>query len=64
MALMESKRQDLYLELLRKRGQLVETPDGGCSLVSLAQLPLRMPRTLKTKKFSEWLEREKIWANV
>lgn len=64
MSNMESRRQDLYLELLRKRGQLVDDGSGGSLLVSLAQLPLRMPRTLKNKKFSEWLSREKVWANV
>ena len=63
---MESRRQDIYLDLLRKRGQLIDTEDGsgGSRLVSLAQLPLRMPRTLKNKNFSDWLEREKVWANV
>ena len=66
MASMESRRQDIYLDLLRKRGQLIDTEDGsgGSRLVSLAQLPLRMPRTLKNKNFSDWLEREKVWANV
>lgn len=64
MSNMESRRQDLYLELLRKRGQLVNDDSGASILVSLAQLPLRMPRTLKNKKFSEWLSREKVWANV
>ena len=64
MSVMESRRQDLYLEILRKRGQLIEGPGGGYSLVSLAQLPLRMPRTLKIKNFTDWLDREKVWANV
>lgn len=64
MSVMESRRQDLYLEILRKRGQLIEGPDGGSTLVSLAQLPLRMPRTLKIKNFTDWLDREKVWANV
>ena len=64
MSVMESRRQDLYLEILRKRGQLIEGPGGGSSLVSLAQLPLRMPRTLKIKNFTDWLDREKVWANV
>ena len=66
MASMESRRQDIYLDLLRKRGQLIdmEAGLGGSRLVSLAQLPLRMPRTLKNKNFSDWLEREKVWANV
>ena len=64
MSVMESRRQDLYLEILRKRGQLIEGPGGGYSLVSLAQLPLRMPRTLKIKNITDWLDREKVWANV
>ena len=66
MASMESRRQDIYLDLLRKRGQLIDTEDGSGDslLVSLAQLPLRMPRTLKNKNFSQWLDREKVWANV
>ena len=66
MANMESRRQDIYLDLLRKRGQLIDMEDGlgGSKLVSLAQLPLRMPRTLKNKNFSDWLNREKVWANV
>ena len=64
MSNMESRRQDIYLDLLRKRGQLIEMEDVGARLVSLSQLPLRMPRTLKTKNFSQWFDREKVWANV
>ena len=64
MVNMESRRQDLYLDHLRKRGQLIEMEDGSSKLVSLSQLPLRMPRTLKNKNFSQWLDREKVWANV
>ena len=70
MSSMETRRQDLYLDLLRKRGQLIDmasddtSTTSGARLVSLAQLPLRMPRTLKNKKFSDWLDGEKVWANV
>ena len=47
MAMMESKRQDLYLDLLRKRGQLIDNEiDGGLRLYmfgwNLRYIHLRM----------------------
>ena len=59
------KRQDLYMSLLRKRGQMIQASDGGWKLVSYAELPLRMPRTLKrAKNVDEWSERDKVWLNM
>ena len=60
------KRQDLYMSLLKKRGQMIQAAsDGGWKLVSYAELPLRMPRTLKrAKNVDEWSERDKVWMNM
>ena len=60
------KRQDLYMSLLKKRGQMIQAAsNGGWKLVSYAELPLRMPRTLKrAKNVDEWSERDKVWLNM
>ena len=53
------------MSLLKKRGQMIQASDGGWKLVSYAELPLRMPRTLKrAKNVDEWSERDKVWMNM
>lgn len=72
LALEAERRQDLYMALLKKRGQLIQTTEGelgerggsGWKLISYSELPLRMPRTLKTKNLTEWPERDKVWLNM
>ena len=64
LAASAESRQDLYMALLKKRGQMIQTFDGGWKLVSYAELPLRMPRTLKAKNLTEWPDRDKVWLNM
>lgn len=60
---LEDRRQDLYLGLLKKRGQLVTAEDGSQTIVSYPQAPITFPNNLK-KNLSEWTEKERVWLNV
>ena len=59
----EDKRQDLYLKILRNKGQIVRNDDGSETIVSYPQTPVKIPNNLK-KKLSDWTEREKFWLNI
>ena len=55
----------MYLELLKKKGQLIDHGDDrGQELLSYAHFPLRMPISLKKKNVSEWDEKDLIWLNM
>jgi len=60
---LEDRRQDLYLQILRKRGQIVVAPDGSQTIVSYPKTPVKLPNNLK-KHILDWSEREKIWLNI
>jgi len=60
---LEGKRQDLYLSILRKRGQLVTNGDGSQTIVSYPQVPVKFPNNLK-RHVDDWSEKEKIWLNI
>ena len=70
MESLESRRQQLYLQLLDKRGQKVVTErdeDGSeveAVIVSYPEVPVRLPNTLKAKPVDEWTREETIWMNV
>lgn len=61
---MEDHRQDLYLKLLRKRGQLVTSVDGSQTIISYPSMPLQVPNTLKYRRIEDWTKTEKMWKNV
>eukprot|EP00095_Tigriopus_kingsejongensis_P004283 maker-scaffold2020_size22516-snap-gene-0.5 protein:Tk04283 transcript:maker-scaffold2020_size22516-snap-gene-0.5-mRNA-1 annotation:"wsc domain-containing protein 1" len=63
---MEDKRQQVYLNILEKRGQKValEGDRGGHAIVSFPQTPIRMPNTLKFKAIEDWSKCDQIWRNV
>lgn len=61
---MEEHRQNLYIQLLRKRGQIVALSEGGEAPVSFPQTPVRLPNTLKNKSPETWLKGELIWRNT
>lgn len=60
---LEDKRQDLYLSILKKRGQLVTHADGAQTIVSYPQVPVKFPNNLK-RNLNDWSEKEKIWLNI
>ena len=64
MKAMEAKRQDLYVRLLRKRGQVVALAGGGEAIVSYPHAPVTMPNVIKYRSYGNWTDREKIWANL
>ena len=64
MKAIEAQRQDLYIKLLKKRGQVLALPGGGEKVVSYPSAPLTMPNVLKYRPVSQWTQREKIWANL
>ena len=59
----EDRRQDLYLKILRNKGQIVRNEDGSETIVSYPQTPVKIPNNLK-KKLADWTEREKFWLNI
>ena len=61
---MEDHRQDLYLKLLKNRGQLVTNLDGSKTIISFPAMPVRVPNTLKYRPVEDWTKTEKIWKNV
>jgi len=60
---LEDKRQDLYLSILKKRGQLVTHADGAQTIVSYPQVPVKFPNNLK-RNLNDWSTKEKIWLNI
>ncbi|XP_023341948.1 uncharacterized protein LOC111711755 [Eurytemora carolleeae] len=60
---LEDRRQDLYVSILEKRGQIVTSEDGSKTIVSYPQVPVRFPNNLE-RKLSDWTEKEKIWLNI
>ena len=59
----EDRRQDLYLKILRNKGQIVKNEDGSETIVSYPQTPVKIPNNLK-KKLTDWTEKEKFWLNI
>eukprot|EP00092_Neocalanus_flemingeri_P000926 GFUD01000984.1.p1 GENE.GFUD01000984.1~~GFUD01000984.1.p1 ORF type:complete len:506 (-),score=105.02 GFUD01000984.1:121-1638(-) len=60
---LEDRRQDLYLSILKKRGQLITHDDGSQTIVSYPQVPLKFPNNLK-RDLNDWSKREKVWLNI
>jgi len=60
---LEDRRQDLYIQMLKKRGQIVSDSDGSQTIVSYPKTPVKFPNNLK-KNILDWTEKEKIWLNV
>jgi len=60
---LEDKRQDLYLSILKKRGQLVTDDNGAQTIVSYPQVPIKFPNNLK-RNLDDWSKKEKIWLNI
>ena len=56
---LEDKRQDLYLGILRKHGQIVQLEEGGSRIVSYPQTPIKFPNNLK-KPLRSWSDRDKV----
>lgn len=64
MKALELKKQQMYLSVLRKRGQVVKLPGGGEEIVSFPDAKVVTPNTLKDKLLKNWTLDERIWANV
>jgi len=60
---MENKRQDLYVSILDKRGQLVRGEDGSMTIVSYPQVPVRFPNNLK-REAADYSAKESMWLNI
>jgi len=60
---LEDRRQDLYLSILKKRGQLVTNDDGSQTIVSYPQVPLKFPNNLK-RDLNDWSKKERLWLNI
>lgn len=60
---LEDRRQDLYLSILKKRGQLVTNDDGSQTIVSYPQVPLKFPNNLK-RDLHDWSKKERLWLNI
>jgi len=60
---LEDRRQDLYLSILKKRGQLVTNDDGSQTMVSYPQVPIKFPNNLK-KDLTDWSAKELLWLNI
>ena len=59
----EDRRQELYLKILRNKGQIVANDDGSETIVSYPQTPVKIPNNLK-KPLADWTEKEKFWLNI
>jgi len=60
---LEDRRQDIYIKMLKKRGQLVENEDGSQTIVSYPKTPVKFPNNLK-KNLDDWSLKERIWLNI
>lgn len=60
---LEDRRQQLYLNILKKRGQIVVGPDGTQTIVSYPKTPVKFPNNLK-KNLADWSQKEKVWLNI
>lgn len=61
---LEAQRQDVYVKLLKQRGQYVTLGGGGGKLISYPNLKVTFPNVLKKRSPANWTFTEKIWANL
>ena len=62
---MKTRQQEYIMTLLRRRGQLIELPDGGSIIITGPNLTsFTIPLSLKKKPVEYWTENEKIWLNM
>ena len=62
---MKTRQQEYIMTLLRRRGQLIELPDGGSIIITGPNLTsFTIPLSLKKKPIEYWTENEQIWLNM
>ena len=62
---MKTRQQEYIMTLLRRRGQLIELPDGGSIIITGPNLTsFTIPLSLKKKPVEYWTGNELIWLNM
>ena len=62
---MKTRQQEYIMTLLRRRGQLIELPDGGSIIITDPNLTsFTIPLSLKKKPVEYWTKNEQIWLNM
>ena len=65
LASMKTRQQEYMMNLLRKKGQLIQLQDGGSTIISSPNMTaFTIPISLKRKSIELWTEAEKIWLNM
>jgi len=61
---LENRRQDLYVTILDRNGQIVtSSEDGSKTIISFPEAPVKFPNNLK-RSLDDWSDRERIWLNI
>ena len=65
LASMKNRQQQYIMSILRRRGQLVELPNGGNIILAAPNMTtFTIPISLKRKPIEHWTEEEQIWLNM
>ena len=65
LTVMKNRQQEYIINLLRKRGQLIDLQDGGSIIISAPNMTaFTIPITLKRKPVQLWSQAEQIWLNM
>jgi FMN-dependent NADH-azoreductase len=65
LASMKNRQQQYIMSILRKRGQLVELPNGGNIILAAPNMTtFTIPISLKRKPIELWTDEELIWLNM